>query len=461
MALAERSLRNQPKGRAKPRIAPPVPARSLVKEFTATAAELGYELMPWQQYAGRFLTGLRADGRWLYREVAIVVARRNGKTMLLLPRILMALRAGEKVLHTAQDRVLPREIFEELAEKLVGSPEVDYIRWANGQETIKFKNGGRYTLVAPNHGIRGRDADLIIVDEVREQHDDRVARAILPTAATSLNGQIIYLSNAGDGESVMLNELRRRKDEAGRLAYLEWSAAPERGIDDLAGWAEANPALGHTLMVETLAELRKQLSLPAFETEHLCRWVISSRELFVDPEAWRLCEAELGEPRRAYMGLSMDPDGKRASAALAWRLADNRIALRSLLEGTGDSIVTDDLGPELRQLAAKNHVVGVGYGPDELELAKFLPKSQKIGEGAEFAGASGRLVMLVQSHQLRHDDADAVTDDLDWTSRKTHDETGRFIAVRADDERPITAALAAIRAVWLASGPAPTRAEIH
>jgi hypothetical protein len=41
-----------------------------------------------------------------------------------------------------------------------------------------------------------------------------------------------------------------------------------------------------------------------------------------------------------------------------------------------------------------------------------------------------------------------------WTARKALDE-GRFEAVRADDKRPITAALAAIRAVWLASGPRP------
>jgi hypothetical protein len=36
---------------------------------------------------------------------------------------------------------------------------------------------------------------------------------------------------------------------------------------------------------------------------------------------------------------------------------------------------------------------------------------------------------------------------------KPHDQSGSFQAVRSDDDRPITAALAAIRAVELAANP--------
>jgi hypothetical protein len=63
--------------------------------------------------------------------------------------------------------------------------------------------------------------------------------------------QIIYLSNAGDETSIVLNSLRDRAAEDPRLAYLEWSAAPDRADDDRDGWAEANPAIGH---IPTLQE---------------------------------------------------------------------------------------------------------------------------------------------------------------------------------------------------------------
>jgi hypothetical protein len=53
-----------------------------------------------------------------------------------------------------------------------------------------------------------------------------------------------------------------------------------------------------------------------------------------------------------------------------------------------------------------------------------------------------------------------VTDDLTWTSRKQDHETGSYQAVRAQDDRSITASLAAIRAVWLASGPRPVSPKV-
>ena len=42
----------------------------------------------------------------------------------------------------------------------------------------------------------------------------------------SADPQLVYLSNAGTDESVVLNHVRDRAADDPRLAYLEWSAAP-------------------------------------------------------------------------------------------------------------------------------------------------------------------------------------------------------------------------------------------
>jgi hypothetical protein len=460
---AARAVKPKPlAGRSKPRIAPPLPARSLLADFRSCASDLDLELMPWQEIAARYMTATNAKGDWLFPEVALLVARQNGKSTLLLPRILLELRAGRRVLHTAQNREIPRETFELLAGLLDGSPEVAPrgIRWANGQETIKFANGARYILVAPRHGVRGHRADLVIQDEVREQHDESLRAAMLPTLTASRNPQTIYLSNAGDEESVVLNGLRRRKDEGGTLAYLEWSASPERSLDDEAGWAEANPALGHTITLDRLRESRQTLTNATFETEHLCRWVVSTRERLVDEYAWNVCEGPVTEPRRPFMGICMDPSGTRASAAIAWQMDGGDIALRLLLDGTGSPIDTSKLGRELREKALRLGVANVGFDPlTDAELAKFFRKSEPIS-GGKFANASARFVTAVAGRRVRWDDARQVTDDLTWTARKPHDESGSYQAVRAKDDRPITAALAAIRAVWLASGPKPVAPKV-
>jgi hypothetical protein len=437
-------------------------SKAIFATFLQSAADLEIELMDWQVVAARYLYALGPTERWLYPEFAALVARQNGKTTLLLPHILTRMRMSRRVLHTAQNREIPRETHELLASHLDGSPEVAKggIRWANGQEVIKFRNGGRYTLVAPRHGVRGHHADDVIQDEVREQRDEMLRAAMLPTLAASPNPQTVYLSNAGDEESVVLNGLRRRKDERGPLAYLEWSADPVRSLDDEAGWAEANPALGHTISMDRLREFRQTLTAATFETEHLCRWVVSTRERLVDEYAWDVCHGEVPEPRRPFMGVSMDPSGTRASAAIAWQLEGGDVALRLLFDVAGSPIDTAALGKDMREKALRLGVASVGFDPlTDAELAKFFRKAEPIS-GGKYANASARFVTAVNGRRIRWDDARQVTEDLTWTARKPHDESGSYQAVRAKDDRPITAALAAIRAVWLASGPKPAAPKV-
>src|SRR5688500_4356314 len=114
MALAQPKTTTPTKGSAKPRIAPPVPVRSMLDKYEQAAKDLGIKLMPWQQHAAKYLTAVKGE-KLVYRSFACVVARQNGKTELLLPYILMNLRLGRRTLHTAQNRILPREVFLRLA----------------------------------------------------------------------------------------------------------------------------------------------------------------------------------------------------------------------------------------------------------------------------------------------------------------------------------------------------------
>jgi hypothetical protein len=52
-----------------------------------------------------------------------------------------------------------------------------------------------------------------------------------------------------------------------------------------------------------------------------------------------------------------------------------------------------------------------------------------------------------------------VSADLAFTVRKEK-EGGSFTAVKAIEERPVTAALAAVRAVWLASSPVDRKPRV-
>jgi hypothetical protein len=460
MAIAQPDARREQTGVAQPRVAPPPPAKSLVKDMATVAKAAGHTLLPWQLTAGSFLTALGPDG-WAYREVAIVVARQNGKTELLVPRILMDLRAGKRVLHTAQNRTLPRQVFMRVAWQMSKS-EVRYIRYANGQEEILMANGGSYKIVAPQRGARGLSCDTLIFDELREYEDYDIIGAATPTLTASSDPQTIYLSNAGSDASVVLNDLKRRGEEGGsdEFAYLEWSAAAERSIDDRDGWAEANPALGHFLKMATLETAFRTKPVTTFETEHLCRWVASMQPRLVSDNAWLACRTTItAKPDRPAIAFNMDPTGRRASAVMAWQLSDGRIACVELVEAIGDPIDVAKLGADILEQSRQHGAKRVAYASwTDKDIARSIPLADPL-DGKEFANASENFARLIMQGRLAWDGADHITDDLPWTARRPHD-SGAWQAVPASPERSITAVLAAIRAVWLASAPKPPAPRI-
>ena len=454
MTVAVRELQTDIVGVTDPRIAPPQPAHSQLDLYTKTAKKAGIELRSWQSVAGRYLTATGADG-WLFREVAIIVGRQNGKTELLVPRILMDLRAGKRIIHTAQNRTLPREVFIRIAWMLDSSELKRKPREANGQEKIEMRNGGSYRIVAPQRGARGLTADTLIFDELREFEDYDIVGAAAPTLTASPDPQTIYLSNAGSHASVVLNDLRRRGEDGAEpdFAYLEWSAAPERSIDDVQGWAEANPSLGQGMRIETIEHAYRTKPPQLFEVEHLCRWVDSMQPRLVSDAAWMQCRSVLEEtPIRPAIAFNMGPTGRRASVVMAWQMTDGRIACVELEEAHGDPIDAEALGARLKQLVAKHGAKRVAYASwTDKDLARYVPRAQAL-DGKEFAAASEQFARMVLQGRIAWDGATHLTDDLGWTARKPHD-SGAWMAVPATPERSVTASLAAVRATWLASAP--------
>jgi len=425
-----------------------------IAELRKDAKALGIESMPWQEYALGVAEATNPDGSYLFPEVADVVARQNGKSTKLAPLIRKRVRLGRRILHSAQDRILPRRIFELVASSFPkGEAKV---RLANGQEEIRHVSGGRYKIVAPQRGVRGNDADDLILDEIREQEDWEFVNAAKPTLTASENPQILYLSNAGHAYSVVLNDLKKRAGKDPALAYMEWSADPDLHHGDEDGWAQANPALGRLFGVDRLRTIYRSYmesgNLASWETEHLCRWVLTMAPRLVQDSQWRACMRATEDPLRPSMGISVSPDGKRASAVLSWAQSDGSIGLQVLADVTGEPIDLDAFGEDLVPLALQAGVQEVSFDPwTDQQLARYFPTAKPL-QGPAFANATERFVRMVETGQLHWLFAEAVTMDLPYTARKQTSGTA-FVADRADPRRAITASLAAIRAVWIAALP--------
>lgn len=405
--------------------------------------------------------------RWLYPTFAEVVARQNGKSELLVPRIVRGLRQGERIMHTAQDRALPREVFERVADIVPMSWLRRPVRLANGQERIDTWAGGVYRIVAPTRsGARGPSNDLVLIDEARELLDFAFVAAARPTLTASKNGQTWYLSNAGDELSVVLNGLRQRATELGDpgLAFLEWSAAEDRDIDDPLGWAESNPSLGRLITWATLEGFRRDYRAePAiFQTEHLCQWVDSMRPKLVNDVAWQVAQARTADPVRPSLGVSQAPD--RIVGVFAWLQADGTVGMRLAANVSGDPLDVDRAGLQLRELAERLGCDYVGSGPADQDVARHLdiPGAElEVFRGPLLAAASKRFVDTLTAGRLAWSDADVVGSDLSFTVRASGGVAGSYAAVPAKQNRPIPGALAAIYATWGATTPRDNVPTVH
>lgn len=471
MLAADVGRRRKPLlGTPKPRIAPPMPARSLIKELDVHAAALGLSLMEWQRIAGRYMTALGPMGNWLYRRVATVASRQNGKTEIIKPRVLLGFKLNRKMLHIAQDRARPRRsTFEPLVEFLDDpSNREEYgvrkVREANGQEEILCSGGGMYTIAAPRSGsARGGTFDDVFIDEAREFEDYDVDAIIRPTILARPNAQIMYFSNAGHANSVILNDLRARRDEDRSLAYLEWSAPPELDRMDPRAWAYGNPALGTTITLEALAEFAATMQPENFDTEQLCRWVASMHERLIRPEEWLVQEfTALGRPVRPVMGIKTDLGQMRASAVVAWQLPDGRIALEVVANVTGDlearlPIDPNYFGPLLVAKAAEYGVQMVYYDPiTDGDLARFFRRTEKV-IGQRYVQATLGFENRAKTRSFVVDDeAGIIGADLARTVKHPSIH-GSYVAGKAVPDEPNTAAEAAILATWFASAPVSTK----
>jgi phage terminase large subunit-like protein len=230
-------------------------------------------LLPWQENVILESSKIKEDGSFQHKTNLIIAARQNGKTHLLRMRILAGLFLWDEKLQvaTAQNRDLSLETFRQVIE-VVDSfdwlrSKVKHITRSNGREEIEIKNTGcRYKIIAPSEGAaRGLSSDVVYLDEVRQHKTFGAFSALAYTMQARPNSQGFFISNAGDHQSVVLNNLRQRaldkieKNTDDDINFMEWSAAPHRKLNDVEGWKEANPALGRTIDISAIkAECQTQ-----------------------------------------------------------------------------------------------------------------------------------------------------------------------------------------------------------
>lgn len=342
---------------------PPDVATSDGPDAVEFAKEAGLILDDWQAWVLEHGLGTRADGQWAAFEVAVIVARQNGKGSILeaLELYHLFVLGTKLIVHTAHEFKTAFEHFLRvrfLIENSSLNDDVEHFYSSNARLEIVLKNGARLKFIARSGGSgRGFSSDLLILDEAYEISEGMMG-AVLPTLSARENPQIWYTSSAPHADSHVLHALRRRgiAGDAGRLFMAEWGNDPDCDRESDEPIYAANPGIGIRISLEyahderaTLRELgdeydRERLGIPSEED--------STAGVF-PPGVW----AALGDENSRIdsglrIALDVAPDMAWSSFAAAGLRADGLAHLELIERHPGTSWVVE----KAVQLAAK-------YGP--------------------------------------------------------------------------------------------------
>ena len=451
-------------GATKPRVmSPPLKGKSLGNEFSEFAEKCGYPLLPWQKYcADDFLT-VDDENMFIRKSVVLLVSRQQGKTLLAAMRILFGLfHLKEKnIIAMSSNRAMALTTFRQVIQIIEDN---DWLRiqvklnlgkvgrFGSGTECVELKNGARYEIVAATRdGARGKSADLLFIDELREISEE-AWKAAKPTTRAKINSQTILTSNAGDAYSTVLNSLKDRSISypAKSLGWYEYSAPQHAKLDDRKAWAMANPALGYTVSEEALAEALSTDSAETFRTETLCQWISSLASPWPvgSFEACTDSTLTMGPGPLTFFAFDVAQSRRTASLVAGQLLPDGRIGVGILEEWRSDVTVDDlKIAAGIKEWCDKYMPRQVLF--DQYATATIAKRLEVSGvpvfnvSGQQFYQACGDLLDAIVAKRIVHSGQEELITQMNACAAKTNDASWRIVRRKSagDVSAPISLAM--------------------
>lgn len=309
------------------------------------ARSAGVFLDPWQEFCVRLTLAETAAGNLAAIEVAMLVARQNGKGEVLLVLTLCWLfitspKVDRLIMHTAHEFKTASEAFLRLQAVIDGndflSRRVLQVWTSHGEEGYKLRNGKRLRFIARSRSSgRGFTGDKVIVDEA-QQVPTKAMDALIPTLSARPMPLVVYTGTVpeegDDSEHWTRLRDRGRARKGKRLAWAEFNhgerlplAAKYMGSDEaLQAEREAlmvelirhgNPALGYRMNWDFIETERETLSYLGFIRERLNIWSSDPVDMVIDMDTWDLME----DPASKMVGrraIAVDCPPKTPSTAI-------------------------------------------------------------------------------------------------------------------------------------------------
>jgi hypothetical protein len=439
------------------------------------ATDLGINLMEWQRFVCIHGHKVREDGRWAHSELGLIMARQQGKSTLMMLRILTGMFVWGEGLQLASAHRLTTslETFRQIVGLIETNPrlekEVKKIRWQHGAEEIELFGNRRFVVKAANNAARGLSKpETIHLDELREYKDEDAWSSMRYSMMAAKNPQVWIYSSAGDQHSVILNKLRERALASATtndpIGWFEWSAEPDAPILLPSGeinwdaFAQANPSLGITIHPDNLKAVINDPP-DIVRTEVLAQWVDTINSA-IDAQKWGLCQTDpipLDPEAPTWLGLDLSPDRKFGALVATQKLPGERFNLVLLHTWSNDYSLNDlavanDIAPYVRRY--NTQTVAYSKRTAQAVASRLVPAGIPITDmdGAIYAESCDRWLGAINSHRLQHGGQEELTQQT-LSAAKLPFGDGSWVIGRRASRVAVCAAVASALATYFATQP--------
>ena len=290
------------------------------------------KLLPWQKSILRRWMAQAEDGTWANPDCGLSIARQNGKTELLIARIIGGMIfLGECLVYTAHQGNTVDEIKRRVQRFYYDAePEIrdlltsEFDKDPRSYDYVELRNGGRciFRTRTRSAGL-GFTSDTLLIDEAQEENDAQ-EEALRPTisAGRQHNPQVIMVGTPPTSGSAGTVFTRARRNilagKAENFCWQEWSVPNITATDDVNAWYETNPSLGYFLSLKAIKAESTTMSQDSFNKMRLGWYAgLDAQRLFTDEEWNDLAVKEVKLPENPELVYSVKFAPDRSAVTLA------------------------------------------------------------------------------------------------------------------------------------------------
>lgn len=423
---------------------------------------------PWQRWLMRGLYERNETGRLRYRRALIVVARKNGKSLLGSSIALYGLFAGEpgaEVYSAAGDRQQARIVFNEVKQQIVANPLLasECKVYRDAIEVPRF--GSVYRVLSSDGKLaQGLNPSTVIFDELHVQPNAELYDALTLGSGARQEPLVVGITTPGYDLDSLCGQLYQygkkvasQEVEDDSFGFFCWEADADCDLFDRQQWIKANPNLLEGLLDEAdMESAAKQTSEMAFRRYRLSQWV-RSQESWLPAGAWEqgVSDEALIDGAPTWVGVDMALKHDSIAIVAVQKREDKYVARAKIWHPDSAGVDVAEVEAYLRQLHRQYRLEEVAFDPAFFQRSAEvlhddgLPMIEFPQSASRMVPACGQAYELIVAGKVLHDGSPTFTDQVLSAAQRMTDNGWRLS--KGKSRRKIDASIALVMALDRAS----------